>query len=69
MSNKVTDDLEMKIAFLEDTLEKLSDEFFKQQQQIAILNGQQAKLIAQVRSLNDGNNSNEEIMDEKPPHY
>jgi len=69
MSNKITDDLEMKIAFLEDALEKLSDEFFLQQKQITLLQDQQDNLLRQVRSLNEGSHSNDMITDEKPPHY
>lgn len=63
------DDLEMKIAFLEDALEKLSDEFYKQQTKVTLLTGQQSKLIEQVRSLNDTNGSETSISDERPPHY
>ncbi len=63
------DSLEMKIAFLEDTLEKLSDEFYKQQTQVALLKAQQAKLVEQIRTANDANNGEANSSDERPPHY
>ena len=69
MSNSITDDLEMKIAFLEDALEKLSDEFFAQQKQISVLQDQQTKLTYQVQTLNEVNTTNEAFVEEKPPHY
>ena len=36
MSTVKIDELEMKVAFLEDALEKLSDEFFTQQKQLGL---------------------------------
>ena len=69
MSNSITDDLEMKIAFLEDALEKLSDEFFAQQKQISVLQYQQTKLISQIQTLNEVSATNETVAEEKPPHY
>lgn len=69
MSNSITDDLEMKIAFLEDALEKLSDEFFAQQKQISVLQDQQTKLISQIQTLNEVSATNETFAEEKPPHY
>lgn len=69
MSIVKTDELEMKVAFLEDALEKLSEEFFTQQKQLGLLQSQHEKLIQQVRTLNEGSNQEHSIMDEKPPHY
>ena len=63
------DALEMKIAFLEDTLEKLSDEFYQQQTQVAMLKAQQTKLFDQIRTVNEANNTEQIISEEKPPHY
>lgn len=69
MSTSKTDELEMKVAFLEDALEKLSEEFFAQQKQLGLLQTQHDKLIEQVRSLHEGGNQEHAILDEKPPHY
>ena len=69
MSTVKIDELEMKVAFLEDALEKLSDEFFTQQKQLGLLQSHQDKLIEQVRSLNENSNQDYTVMDEKPPHY
>ncbi len=63
------DALEMKIAFLEDTIEKLSDEFYQQQTQVAMLKTQQTKLLEQLRAANDSNNGESMTADERPPHY
>lgn len=67
--NKKTDALEMKVAFLEDSLEKLSEEFYTQQKIIDGLQRQQKNLLHRVRDLTDSNESNEHVADEKPPHY
>ena len=56
MSTGKIDELEMKVAFLEDALEKLSDEFLTQQKQQGLLKSNQDKLIEQVRSLNENSN-------------
>jgi len=72
MSNKRIDDLEAKIAFLEDALEKISDEFFLQQKELISLRDQQSKLVSQIRSLSESSRSEEysqSTNDEKPPHY
>ena len=69
MTNSQIDNLEMKIAFLEDALEKLSDEFFEQQKQIGILQDKHTKLMSQVRTLNEANTNNDGFVEEKPPHY
>ena len=63
------ENLEMKIAFLEDTLEKLSEEFYQQQTEVSLLKGQQIKLIEKIHALNDANGGEMPIGDERPPHY
>jgi len=68
----LVDDLQAKVAFLEDSLEKLSDEFFEQQKEITLLRDQQTLLISQVRSLSESNQSQDSPhspTDEMPPHY
>lgn len=60
-------DLEMKLAYTEDTVEELNRLLYKQQQQIDAL-------IAAVRSLSDqvktqGPKEFRSLRDELPPHY
>ena len=72
MTDKRFEALEAKIAFLEDALEKLSDEFFEQQKEITLLQDQQLKLISQVQSLGESSQAeyySQDNTDEKPPHY
>ena len=66
-NSKRIDDLEMKIAFLEDAIEQLSDEFFTQQKQVALLQSQNIKMLNQIQELN--NNDEGSVIDESPPHY
>lgn len=60
-------DLEMKLAYTEDTVEELNRLLYKQQQQIDAL-------IEAVRSLSDqvktqGPKEFRSLRDELPPHY
>ena len=68
----LVEELQTKIAFIEDALEKLSDEFFEQQKEILVLRDQQTLLISQIRSLSQNNqeqHSATSLQDEIPPHY
>ena len=67
--NQKIESLEMKVAFLEDTLDKLSDEFYSQQKQMNILQHQQINLIQRLKDLSESNGKDELYVDEKPPHY
>ncbi len=61
-------ELQVKVAFLEDALSKLSDEHFKQQRDIELLKRQNALLIEKLESTSS--NSTESVTEiEKPPHY
>jgi len=67
MSNAEIIALQAKIAFMEDALEKLSDEYFQQQQALIKVQKQQAILIERIKELSqDGEQGS---LDEKPPHY
>jgi len=67
---KDVNELEMKIAFLEDAMEKLSDEFYQQQQEIDVLKRQQGVLVERLKDMSGSEgDSNSFATDEKPPHY
>lgn len=68
MSNSINE-LEIKVAFLEDTLAKLSDEFYQQQRELDSLKAQYDGLINKVRTLGDNESASTDVLDERPPHY
>lgn len=56
-------DLETKIAYLEQSLNELSDVVYKQQQHID-------QMVLQIQNLQDSSTANKPMAtDEKPPHY
>ena len=61
--------LQVKIAFLEDTVSSLSDEFYTQQKELDELKQQMTLLVEKLRNVDNGNHSEAEILDEQPPHY
>ena len=61
--NKRLNELETKYAFQEDTIERLSEELRKQQQEIIILK-EELKFLKDNSENNFIDNKNE-----KPPHY
>lgn len=61
------DDLEFKVAHLEDTVQRLSELVFEQRQQLDALLERQHQLLEQVEQL-DGRGQ-ERVPHEKPPHY
>jgi SlyX protein len=67
------EELEIKLAFLENTVEQLSQEIAAQQQQIALMERLNKELISRVKGLQDasGINSSESggFLEPKPPHY
>lgn len=66
---KSVEELEIKVAFLEDTLVKLSDEFYLQQRELENLKAQQTALIDKVNNNSNDESARGEILDERPPHY
>jgi len=68
MSDSVQE-LEIKVAFLEDTLSKLSDEFYRQQRELETLKLQQALLVEKINNASNDDGSPTQILDERPPHY
>ena len=66
MENRMTE-LEIKISYLEDTVDEHNRAIYKQQQQIDFLIGELRTLREQVRNQ-PGNEANS-LRDEIPPHY
>ncbi len=68
-SQKSIEDLQVKVAFLEESLGQLSDEFYRQQKELDVLKSNYSVLLNKYRSLQDNESGSAEILDEKPPHY
>jgi len=66
---KSVQELEIKVAFLEDALSKLSDEFYLQQRELENIKVQQVALIDKLNSNNSEDSAQAQILDERPPHY
>ena len=64
----VLEELQVKLAFLEDALSKLGDEFYLQQRELRTLKSQYAGIMDKM-SNQDNDSSANEILDEAPPHY
>ena len=62
-------DLQVKVAFLEDALAKLSDEYFTQQKELQQLSLTVDALIDKLASTQSGETQNDVVVDERPPHY
>ena len=62
-------ELEVKVAFLEETVIKLSDEYYAQQKELLTLKQQVQALADKLKDTQNSDNSAPEILDERPPHY
>ena len=62
--NRITN-LEIKLSFTEDLIEKLNETVYKQQQQIEFLY-RELKAVKEQAGSNGGRSS---LKDEIPPHY
>ena len=71
MTNKKTnnEELEVKVAFLEDALSTLSDEHYSQQKELDELKKQMTLLVEKFRNIQNNDSSEAQVLDEKPPHY
>lgn len=65
MSDERITNLEIKLSFTEDLIEKLNETVYKQQQQIEFLY-RELKAIKEQASSSGGGGS---LIDEIPPHY
>ena len=61
--------LEVKVAFLEDALAKLGDEFYLQQKELNALKSNFAFMKDKLGSNGDSESGMAEVLDERPPHY
>ncbi len=62
--NRITN-LEIKLSFTEDLIEKLNETVYKQQQQIEFL----YRELKAVKEQAGGNGGGSSLKDEIPPHY
>ena len=71
MTQQVSDDritnLEVKLSFTEDLIEKLNETVYKQQQQIEFLYRELKAIKEQASSSGGGGSGN--LKDDIPPHY
>lgn len=63
------EELEIKLAFLEDTIAKLSDEFYLQQRELDDLKVKYNALANKLLSNDSSDTIEGDIADERPPHY
>ena len=61
--------LEVKDAFLEETVSTMSEEFFVQQKELEELKKQMNLLVEKLKLIQSSDKESAEILDEKPPHY
>jgi uncharacterized coiled-coil protein SlyX len=66
--NERVDQLEIKVAYLEQANSELSDELFRQRQEIASLRVQMAVLADRLRDA-QAQEKPTTIEEETPPHY
>ena len=71
MTNKKanSEELEVKVAFLEDALSTLSDEHYSRQKELDELKKQMTLLVEKFRNIQNNDTSEAQVLDEKPPHY
>lgn len=63
------EDLQVKIAFLEQAFSQLSDEYFAQQKEMQHLSLKLEALVDKLAKTDSANESSETVVDERPPHY
>ena len=67
--NKEIQDLQVKVAFLENTLSKISDEYYQQQRDLENLKRQYKMLSEKLNMVSSSDTQISDFSDEKPPHY
>lgn len=63
------EDLQSKLAFQEDELEKMHDALYQQQQRMDAMEVQLKRLSEQYKTIADNQADGAEPAEEKPPHY
>lgn len=61
-------ELEIKIAYLEDTIKQLDDEVYRQQRRIERLEALSSQLVQEFKSMSDRVGTST-LEQEIPPHY
>jgi uncharacterized coiled-coil protein SlyX len=61
--------LEVKVAFLEDALSQLGDEFYRQQKELNALKSNFELVKDKLGSGGDSDLGMNDMQDERPPHY
>ena len=69
MNKDALQELEVKVAFLEDALHKLSDEHYAQQKEIDKLKSSYAILSEKINHSGGDGAELGSLQDEVPPHY
>ncbi len=68
MDKRITE-LEIKVAYQEDTIQQLDSVICRQQDQIDALKKQFKQLSDTAKDLSDGSKDSQSIFDDIPPHY
>ena len=69
MSKQSIEDLQVKIAFLEEAIQTLSDEYYQQQRELDEIKLTLQGLVDKMRAQGSESTENADYADEKPPHY
>lgn len=68
MDKRITE-LEIKVAYQEDTIQQLDSVICRQQDQIDALKKQFKRLTESAQDLSEGSKDNQSLFDDIPPHY
>lgn len=68
MDKRITE-LEIKLAYQEDTIQQLDSVICRQQDQIDALKKQFKQLSDTAKALSDGSKGSQSMFDDVPPHY
>jgi SlyX protein len=63
------EELQVKIAFLERTLEELNEVVLEQGRSLETLQGKIALLESRAAAAAEGATEERDLLDERPPHY
>ena len=63
------EELQVKIAFLEQAFSQLSDEYFAQQKEMQHLSLKLEALVDKLAKTDSVNENTDTVVDERPPHY
>ena len=68
MNEQQISELEIKVAFLEQAIQDLSEEFLAQQKDLIKLKSQFSTLSSKLELIESDQNQGS-VVDERPPHY